>query len=60
MKYDKSGMFIRTTKMATGKHGQLAASYLCYKLATMTCIQVLTAPTRVALGFWLLQYSDWW
>jgi hypothetical protein len=34
MKYDKSGTFIRTTEMATGKHDQLAASYLLPTCAT--------------------------
>ena len=50
MKCDKSGMFIRTTRMAMRKYDQLAASYLCYKPTRMTCIEVLITP-RVALGF---------
>ena len=43
MKCDKSGMFIRTTRMAMRKYDQLAASYSCYKPTRMTCIEVLQA-----------------
>ena len=34
-----------------GKHDQLAASYVCYKLSAMTCIEVHVAPwVAFALG----------
>lgn len=34
-----------------GKHDQLAASYVCYKLTAMTCIVLkCTSAPRIALG----------
>ena len=50
MKCDKSGMFIRTTRMAMRKYDQLAASYSCYKPTRMTCIEV-HVTSRIAFGF---------
>uniref|UniRef100_A0A0A9AGJ3 Uncharacterized protein n=1 Tax=Arundo donax TaxID=35708 RepID=A0A0A9AGJ3_ARUDO len=59
MKSDKGGMFFRTTRVAMQMHHQLAACCLCYKLRTMTCIEVhIVQRIRLVLGHFTSKFSS--